>query len=191
MNNQLLMNNQIVTAETFVVAMPNDAAPLGFDPFSDGFTWHDVLPANYWNLDLLEEKVAALGGNPVVTPARIVIQTVVDPEVPELQQDKSPKLVMEFVENVPALVMNKTRCTLATKLTGTPNPARWAKAMPALELYAGAYRDMAAAMQILFRPVAAPKPTAAAKPAANGKPVPNSKRGIPTDGDALNDDLFG
>lgn len=173
-------NINILTAETFVVAMPNDAAPLGFDPFNDGFTWHDVLPANYWNLDLLEEKATAMGGNPVVTPARIVIQTVVDPEVPEAQQDKTPKLVMEFVENVPSLVLNKTRCTLATKLAGTPNPAKWGELLPTLELYAGAYRDMAAALQILFRPVANGNGNgrrAAAAPAASV--------------DSVNEDLFG
>lgn len=176
------MNKSLLPTETFVVAMPGDA-PLSFDPFAEGFTWHDVLPANYWNLDLLEEKAAALGGNPVVTPARIVIQTVVDPEVPEAQQDKSPKLVMEFVESVPALVMNKTRCTIATKLTGTPNPAKWAELLPILELYAGAYRDMAAAMQILFRPARAEP---AAKANGSGRRVT-----VPVDGDRLNEDLFG
>ncbi|MBE2198484.1 MAG: hypothetical protein IAE79_07715 [Anaerolinea sp.] len=178
-----MTNRNILTAETFVVAMPNDAAPLGFDPFNDGFTWHDVLPANYWNLDLLEEKAAAMGGNPVVTPARIVIQTVVDPEVPEAQQDKTPKLVMEFVENVPSLVLNKTRCTLATQLTNTPNPAKWVGLLPRLELYAGAYRDMAAALQILFRPVTN----------GNGNGNGNGRRAAAPAApvDSVNEDLFG
>lgn len=185
-------NNQLATAETFAVSMPLDGPALGFDPFAESFTWHDVLPSNFWNLDLLEEKTAALGGNPVVTPARIVIQTVVDPEVPEAQQDISPKIVLEFVENVPALVFNKTRCTLATKMTGTPNPAKWAEYLPPLELYAGAYRDMAAAMQILFRP-AAPVAKSNGNGRSNGTnhaaDVPNSQRVV--DGDALNEDLFG
>jgi hypothetical protein len=143
-------NSTPAVRETFVVAMPDDA-PLGFDPFADGFTWQDVLPQNYMSLDWLESKVEALGGNPIVTPARIVIQPVIDPE--EKDPDLAPKIVMEFVENVPALVFNKTRCTLAQKLTGNPNPRRWAELLPALEIYAGAYRDMAVAMQILFRPV--------------------------------------
>lgn len=178
-----MAKKDVVTAQTFVVDMPLDGAALGFDPMAESFSWRDVLPSNYWNLDILEEKVEALGGNPVVTPARVVIKPVEDPEVPEAQQDKSPKIVLEFVENVPALVFNKTRCTLATKLTGTPNPARWAELLPPLELYAGAYRDMAAAMQILFRPVAGP-----GNGSGNGRPP---VKGIPTDGDELNDDLFG
>jgi len=182
---------QVTTAETFLVDMPLTAPALGFDPFAEGFSWHDVLPSNFWNLDLLEEKIVALGGNPVVTPARVVIKPVVDPEIDEDKQDLSPKIVMEFAENVPALVFNKTRCTLATKMTGTSNPARWAQMLPPLELYAGAYRDMAAAMQILFRPVRQAQPTQPAqpaRPAANGRSTRNSENII--DGDKLNDDLF-
>lgn len=167
------MNKQLTVVETFAIDMPA-GAELGFDPDSTAFSWRDVLPSNYWNLDLLEEKAAALGGNPVVTPKRIVIKPVEDPEVPEAMQDKSPKIVLEFVENVPALVFNKTRCMLATRMTGTPNPALWAERLPQLELYAGAYRDMAAAVQILFLPVEKQKP------GANGANI-----------DTVNDELFG
>lgn len=174
-------NNDVAKMETFVVDMPLDGPALGFDPMAETFSWRDVLPSNYWNLDLLEEKATALGGNPVVTPARIVIKPVEDPELPEAAQDRSPKIVLEFVENVPALVFNKTRCTLATKLTGTPNPARWAEMLPPLELYAGAFREMAAAVQILFRP------TAGNGSAYGGNGVPSQA----VDGDDLNDELFG
>lgn len=179
-------NGSTALASTFIVDMPLNGPALGFDPYAESFTWHDVLPSNYWNLDLLEEKATALGGNPIVTPARVRIQPVVDPDVPEGQQDLSPKIVLEFAENVPALVFNKTRCTLATKITGTANPARWAELLPQVELYAGAYRDMAAAMQILFRPVQQAARPATATPA---RPARNSERII--DGDKLNDDLFG
>lgn len=179
-------SNALVTG--FIVDMPLNGPALGFDPYAESFTWHDVLPSNYWNLDLLEEKAAALGGNPIVTPARVRIQPVVDPDVPEGQQDLSPKIVLEFAENVPALVFNKTRCTLATKITGTANPAKWAELLPPLELYAGAYRDMAAAMQILFRPLKQAASAPAAAP-TNGRAARNSERII--DGDKLNDDLFG
>jgi len=184
-------NGSTALAASFIVDMPLNGPALGFDPYAESFTWHDVLPSNYWNLDLLEEKATALGGNPIVTPARVRIQPVVDPDVPEAQQDMSPKIVLEFAENVPALVFNKTRCTLATKITGTANPARWAELLPQVELYAGAYRDMAAAMQILFRPVrqAQPaQPAQPARPAANGRSTRNSDNII--DGDKLNDDLF-
>lgn len=176
-------NGQLTT--TFVVDMPS-GEPLGFDPFAESFTWHDVLPSNYWNLDLLEEKAAALGGNPVVTPARVRIQPVVDPDVTEGQQDMSPKIVLEFVENVPALVFNKTRCTLATKIANTPNPALWAERLPRLELYAGAFREMASALQILFRPVAPAR--------ANGNGNGNGAGSDPAnvaDVDQVNGDLFG
>lgn len=179
-----MTKKDIVTAQTFVVDMPNEAPPLGFDPSLDGFTWRDVLPQNYMNLDWLEEKAQQLGGNPVFTPARILIQPVIDPE--DKTPDLTPKLVMEFTERVPALVLNRTRCTILTKLAGMPNPARWLDNLAGipLEIYAGLDKDFSAAMQILFRPVAG-------KGNGSGKPVPNSQRGIPTDGDALNDDLFG
>jgi len=180
-------NNAVEPVKTFVVDMPDNAPALGFDPMAESFSWRDVLPSNYWNLDLLEERVAILGGNPVVTPARIVIKTVDDPEIDEDKQDRSPKIVLEFVENVPALVFNKTRCTLATQMTGTPNPAKWAALMPPLELYAGAFREMANAMQILFRPTVGTGSAYAGKN-GNGSAVPNSQRGV--GGDDLNDDLF-
>lgn len=184
----------ITPVQPFAVEMPDDAPALGFDPQAESFSWHDVLPANYWNLDLLEAKAAILGGNPVLTPARIVIKPVVDPE--EKDPDLTPKIVLEFAEGGPALVFNKTRCVLATKLTGTPNPRAWADALPPLELYAGAYREMASAMQILFRPVAA---------AANGRGSSNGRGHESTDAeieaamgtppaytmDNANDDLFG
>lgn len=171
------MTNNLITSETFVINMPA-GVELGFDPDSAAFSWRDVLPSNYWNLDLLEEKTAALGGNPVVTPKRIVIEPVVDPEVPEAAQDKSPKIVLEFTENVPALVFNKTRCMLATRMTGTTNPALWVERLPQLELYAGAYRDMAAAVQILFLPV-------------TERPVNGATRAKGVDIDDVNDELFG
>lgn len=168
----------------FVVAMPDQAPALGFDPSAESFSWRDVLPSNYWNLDLLEEKVAVLGGNPILTPARIVIKPIEDPELPESAQDLTPRIVLEFAENVPALVFNKTRCMLATKLTGTPNPALWAERLPTIELYAGAYREMAAAMQILFRPVAA-SPNMADE-AAPVEPVASETYTM----EDANDDLF-
>lgn len=152
------MSNTLQTQQSFIVSMPENAPALGFDPHADSFSWRDVLPSNYWNLDLLEERIAFMGGNPIVTPSAIVIKPVVDPEVAEDAQDQSPKIVLEFAENVPALVFNKTRCTLAQKLTGTPNPALWAERLPQLELYPGAYRDLANALQILFRPVATGEP---------------------------------
>ena len=37
---------------------------------------------------------------------------------------------------VPALVLNKTRCTQAQQLTGTQDPPYWAELLPMLELYA-------------------------------------------------------
>lgn len=167
--------NAVAVRPPFEVDMPDNAPPLGFDPGAESFSWRDVLPSNYWNLDLLDEKIAALGGNPVLTPARIVIKPVEDPEVPEALQDLSPRIVMEFAESAPALVFNKTRCTLMARITGTQNPARWIGNLGELrlELYAGAARDFSTAMQILFRPVT-----------ANGD-------GKAADIGAVNDELFG
>jgi hypothetical protein len=177
------MSNKIVTRETFILQMPDDAPALGFDPNAETFSWRDVYPSNYWNLELLEERIELLGGNPVLTPAHIALKPVVDPELPEASQDKSPKLVLEFVENVPALVLNKTRCTIMSQLAGIHNPRRWLKALgdTRLELYPGAYREMASAMQILFRPVVG---EGEGQPAGNGN-------GQPVDVAAANEELFG
>jgi hypothetical protein len=173
--------NAVATRPAFVIEMPDNSPALGFDPNLETFSWREVYPANYWNLDLLEERIELLGGNPVLTPARIVIKPVVDPELPEASQDKSPKLVLEFVENMPALVLNKTRCMIMSKLAGSHNPARWIEALgdARLELYPGAYREMADSLQVLIRPVV-----------GEGQPAPNGN-GQPVDVAAANEELFG
>lgn len=175
-------NNAVAIRPAFEIDMPDNAPALGFDPNAETFSWRDVYPSNYWNLDLLEEKAKLLGGNPVLSPARFVIKPVLDPEIPEDFQELTPKIVLEFEEHAPALVFNKTRCTLMTKITGTPNPARWMEALNGiqLELYAGAYRDMASAMQILFRTVAARANDSSEHNAADKKSI-----------EEINDDLFG
>ena len=173
----------LTNVQTYVVSIPDSSPATGIDLFSDTLSWRDIYPSNFWNLDLLDEKIEALGGNPVYTPARIVVQPVVDPELPEEAQDRSPKLVLEFEESVPALVLNKTRCLLMSKLAGSPNPQHWIERLGGarLELYAGAYRDMASAMQILIRPVVG---AGEGKPAANGN-------GKSADVGQANAELFG
>jgi hypothetical protein len=170
---------------SFLVEMPDTAPVLGFDPMAENFNWREVLPSNYWNMEELEERKKQLGGWPVLTPARIVIKPVYDPAewegkaVP--QSELAPKIVLEFVESVPALVFNKTRCDLATQITGTPNPARWATLLPQLELIVGVYNKKA---QIGFEAVpdwAAPKANDKANGKANGKAA---------DVEDINDDLF-
>ncbi len=135
----------------FAVDMPNNAPPLGFDPAAAGFSWRDVYPSNYWNVDMVKEKYEALGGWPVYTPAKITIQPVEDPE--DKKPDLSPKIVLHFVESVPALVFNKTRCTITQRLTGTPNPALWAARLPKqLILKVGTDKEFSAAEQVLIEP---------------------------------------
>lgn len=178
-------NSNSVVPRDFLVDMPNEAPALGIDPYSDTFSWRDVLPQNYINLDWLEEYTALLGGNPIATPARIVIKPVIDPE--ENDPDLTPKIVLEFEEaNIPALVMNRTRCTLMTKLAGTPNPARWVGNLAGmrLELYAGANRDFSASMQPLFRPVAGTH-EAWERSRAAASPVAGMSE------EKVNEDLFG
>lgn len=177
-----MSKNVPAVAQTFEVAMPDDGPALGFDPNAESFNWREVLPSNFWSMDELEERRQQLGGWPVLTPGRVVIKPVYDPAefegraVP--QEELAPKIVLEFAESCPALVMNKSRCELATKITGTPNPARWASLLPALVLSVGVYNRKA---QIVFEPV----PTNGAKRNGNGrKPLTDA------DDARLNDDLF-
>lgn len=178
-------NSNSVVPREFLVDMPANAPALGIDPYSDSFCWRDILPQNYINLDWLEDTTQLLGGNPIATPARVVIKPVIDPE--EKEPDLTPKIVLEFEEsNIPALVMNRTRCTLMTKLAGTPNPSRWVGNLAGmrLELYAGSERDFSAAMQPLFRPV----------PGTHEAWERNRPAASPVGGmsdEEVNDDLFG
>lgn len=163
-----------VKEESFIVEMPDEAPALGFDPMAENFNWREVLPSNYWSMDELEERKRQLGGWPVLTPARIVIKPVYDPSEYEgktvPQSELAPKIVLEFEESVPALVFNKTRCDLATQITGTPNPRRWAALLPQLEVKTGVYNKKA---QIGFEAVP-----------GNGKATNHSVKQV-------NDDLFG
>lgn len=148
--------------DRFVVAIDPKAPPLGFDPHADNWNWQDVLPDNYFNRDNIKAKSEVLGGWPVFTPKRVLLASVPNPE--EKKPDLSPKLVLEFEETPMQLVLNKTRCSLAAKLTGTVNPRQWAEKLPQLELYVGVDDDWATSEQVLFRaaPVA-PKPGKAVK----------------------------
>lgn len=172
--------NKMMIYNRFVVDMPAEAAPLGFDPMLDTFSWADVYPANYWNRDELLSRIAVLGGNPVYTPAVIKIQAVIDPESKD--PDLSPKLVLHFEENVPALVLNRTRCSILTHVTGTPNPRLWLEKIGKVELSLGVAREFSAAEQILITPIVRP----ASRPASRPTSRPTNQAV-----DDLNDDLFG
>lgn len=143
----------VVTREPFAVEMPDNAPPLGFDPAAAAFNWREVLPSNFWNMDELQERRDQLGGWPVLTPARVVIKPVYDPAEFDGKEPPAealtPKIVLEFAESAPALVFNKSRCEMATKLTGTPNPAKWAAKLPPLVLSVGVYNRKA---QIVIEP---------------------------------------
>ena len=143
----------VAKQEMFIVDMPENAPALGFDPAAPAFNWREVLPSNYWSMDELEERRQQLGGWPVLTPARVVIKPVYDPAEYEGKEpppsELAPKIVIEFAEAAPALVMNKSRCEMASKITGTPNPAQWAAKLPRLVLSVGVYNRKA---QIVFEP---------------------------------------
>jgi hypothetical protein len=148
--------NAVALPQTFTVDMPDNAPALGFDPAAESFNWREVLPSNYWSMDELEERRQQLGGWPVLTPARVVIKPVYDPAEWEGKEppasELAPKIVLEFAEASPALVMNKSRCEMASKMTGTPNPARWGELLPALVLVVGVYNRKA---QIVIEPAPA------------------------------------
>lgn len=137
----------------FAVEMPDHAPALGFDPAAPGFSWREVMPSNYWSIDELEERKRQLGGWPVLTAARVVIKPVYDPaeydgKAPPAEELR-PKIVLEFAESAPALVLNKSRCQQVTELTGTPNPALWAERLGAVALEVGLLNKRA---QILLAP---------------------------------------
>jgi hypothetical protein len=142
-------NNSLVkNGNNFVIEMPNNAPALGFDPLADSFSWYEVMPDNYWNEENVKAKRDVLGGWPVLTPGRIVIKPVIDPE--DKDPDLSPRIVMEFAENVPALVFNKSRCQLATRFAGTPNPRFWADKLDKICLEWGEFNKH---LQLIFSPV--------------------------------------
>lgn len=176
------MSKQLaVKEETFIVEMPDEAPALGFDPTAENFNWREVLPSNFWSMELLEEYQEQNGGWPSLTPARIVVKPVYDPSefegktVP--QSELAPKIVLEFEESSPALVFNKSRCEMATKLTGTPNPARWAGLLPKLIVANGVFNKKA---QIVIEAV----------PNGDG-PKSRIKSRPGKDVDDVNSDLFG
>lgn len=179
-----MSKNAVAVPQTFEVAMPDNAPALGFDPNAESFNWREVLPSNYWSMDELEERRQQLGGWPVLTPARIVIKPVYDPAEydgrPVPAEELAPKLVLEFIESSPALVMNKSRCEMASKITGTPNPAKWAALLPALVLSVGVYNRKA---QIIFEP-------APANGMKNGNGRHNSQTAAMSE-DEVNEALFG
>lgn len=173
--------------ERFVVAMPDNAPALGFDINSDTFNWRDVMPSNYFSMEELQEMYNLVGGWPVYTPARIVIKPVYDPSEfdgkPVPQSELMPKIVMEFEESAPALVFNKSRCDMATKATGTPDPRRWCELLGPVVLSVGVYNQKA---QIIMQPMQAQaRPNGKARPANAPKTTQR-----PVTVDAVNDELF-
>lgn len=164
----------------FTVEMPNNAPPVAFDVNDPGFNWRMVMPSNFWSIDGLKERKAELGGWPVLTPARIVVKPVYDPSdyddnKPIPPQALTPKLVMEFAEASPALVLNKSRCEIATTLTGTSDPRQWAERLGPVMLLTDIYNGKG---QIIFERA----PVARATGKGNGK-----DKSV----DDLNQELFG
>ena len=147
------MNQSIATPKTFIVDMPNEAPPMSIDLYSDSLSWMDLLPSNYWNIDLANAKRDLLGGWPVLTVQSVIIKPVLDPELPDTKQDYSPKIVINFGPNQPELVCNKTRCKQIQEMTKTISPRRWGTLLAGkqVELYVGIERDMSRSEQLLIR----------------------------------------
>lgn len=111
--------------------------PQGMNVNGEGFSWADIYPDNYFNIEGLLSRARTVGGWPVFTISEVVIDRVVDPEAKEALQDKTPKIIVEFQETSTRLVMNKTRCRTMEALTGSPNPSQWGAVMPKVVLYVG------------------------------------------------------
>lgn len=165
----LTVSKNAIVPEGFVVDMPNEAPALGFDPLAPSFSWQEVYPDNFWNEENIKARRAALGGWPVLTPKRVVIRPVIDPE--EKEPDLSPRIVLEFEESGPALVFNKSRCQMAAAITGTSNPQLWAERLGKIELMWG---DFNKRLQLVFE-------------RAPGEVGKNGRKTV----DAVNEELFG
>lgn len=165
----LTVSSKAIVPEGFYVDMPDEAPPLGFDPLAPSFSWQEVYPDNFWNEENIKARKAALGGWPVLTPKRIVIRPVVDPE--EKEPDLSPRIVLEFEEGGPALVFNKSRCQMAGAITGTGNPQLWAERLGRIVLSWG---DFNKRLQLVFE-------------RAPGEVGKNGRRTV----DETNQELFG
>lgn len=112
--------------KALVLDMPLNAPPLGYDPTADGFSWQEIFPDNYWSNESLKERIAELDGNlPVYTAAYISVQPVFDPKTPEKDRDMKGKPVLYFEENVPGVVLNKSRCRLIADMLGVRDPNYW------------------------------------------------------------------
>jgi hypothetical protein len=111
--------------------------PQGMNVNDNSFSWTNIYPDNYFNLDGVASRARTIGGWPVFTISAVVIDRVVDPEAKEALQDKTPKIIVEFQETSTRLVMNKTRCRMMEALTGSPHPAQWGAVMPKIVLYVG------------------------------------------------------
>jgi len=139
----------VQSSVTFEIDMPNPEA-LGFDPTLPSFDWAEVLPDNYWSMESLTARRKSLRGWPVLTPAKVTVQAVFDPQDPEDKRDMSPKLVLYFEESSPALVLNKSRCQQLSDITRTRNPAQWVSKLGQVVLENGIYNGKA---QICIMPV--------------------------------------
>lgn len=171
----------LVDPNTFMMKMPNAAPPVKFDINDPLFNWRMILTSNYWNMDALDEKKREMGGWPVFTPLRMVVKPVYDPSdydenEPIPPEALIPRLVMEFAEAVPGVVMNKSRCEMVSNLTGTPDPRRWVERLGPVVLLNGIYNKKA---QICIE--AAPRAN------GNGKGNPGNAGTV----EDINDDLFG
>ena len=132
----------VVAPATFEIDMPNPES-LGFDHTAASFDWAEVLPDNYWSMEGLEARRKSLGGWPVLTPDKVVVQAVYDPQDAEDKRDMSPKLVMYFTESAPALVLNKSRCQMLSDQTKTRNPTQWVGRLGQVVLESGIYNGKA------------------------------------------------
>lgn len=139
------VKDKAIVPAGFAVDMPDEAPALGFDPLAPSFSWQEVYPDNFFNEENIKARKAALGGWPVLTPKRIVVRPVVDPE--DKEPDLSPRFVLEFEESGPALVFNKSRCQMAERLTGTSNPHFWAERLGKIVLMWG---DFNKRLQLVF-----------------------------------------
>ena len=115
------------------------APPAHFDPTALTFSWRDVFPDRFFNMDTLDAiRNNNRGHWPVFTPIQVAIIPMYNPsEGDGAILDAEWKPVMYFKETRTGWAINKTNCEAMERVTGTPNPLIWAKRINGLRLLNG------------------------------------------------------
>lgn len=142
------MSTDLTTTDTFVIDLPKGTV-LPFDPSKD-FDWSLIYAQQYMSAEWLEEYHGTSEIWPTGMIVAIGLEVVQDPERPD--ETKKPDIVLQLSGGLPKVVMNKTRCKIMTRLTGTRNPHFWITRLRGklLQFSVATVREMSRVPQVVF-----------------------------------------